>query len=152
MVHLLTFKISFCSLSVQRWSGLKIKMIKSSGLAPGWANARLPGHAKFANVGTDKVGKCSAVARGVGGGRRGAGRGAVGFDWCILKHAKENLANIQSFWPHAWSIAHVCRFTSPLSFGISDLPTFLTAGHVYSPAPGFILFHKQQVEIFNFSF
>ena len=79
MVHLLTFKISFCSLSVQWWSGLKIKMIKSSGLVPGWANAPLPGHAKFANVGTDKVGKCSAVARGVGGGR-GAGRGAVGFD------------------------------------------------------------------------
>ena len=145
MVHLLTFKISFCSLSVQRWSGLKIKMIKSSGLAQGWANARPPGHAKFANVGADKVGKCSAVARG-------RGQGAVGFDWCILKHAKENLANIQSFWPHAWSIAHVCRFTSPPSFGISDLPTFLTAGPVYSPAPGFILFHKQQVEIFKFRF
>ena len=48
--------------------------------------------------------------------------------------------------------AHVCRFTSPPSFGISDLPTFLAAGPVYSPAPGFILFYKQQVEIFNFCF
>ena len=53
-------------------------MIKSSGLAPGWANARLPGHARFANVGTDKVGKCSAVARRVGGG--GGGQGAAQLD------------------------------------------------------------------------
>ena len=43
------------------------------GVGPGWANARPPGHAKFANVGTDKVGKCSAVARG-------RGQGAFGFD------------------------------------------------------------------------
>ena len=41
-------------------------MIKSSGLAPGWANARPPGHAKFANVGTEKAGKYSAAARGRG--------------------------------------------------------------------------------------
>ena len=70
------------------------------------------------------------------------------------KHTKKNLANIQPPWPHAWSIphAHVCRFTSPPSFGISDLPTLLAASPVYSPAPGFILFHKQQVEIFNFCF
>ena len=66
-------------------------------------------------------------------------------------HTKKNLANIQPPWPHAWSITHVCRFTSPPSFGISDLPTFLAAGPVYSPAPGFILFHKQ-VEIFKFCF
>ena len=46
----------------------------------------------------------------------------------------------------------MCRFTSPPSFSISDLPTLLAAGPVYSPAPGFILFHKQQVEIFNFCF
>ena len=48
--------------------------------------------------------------------------------------------------------AHVCRFRSPPSFGISDLPTCLAAGPVYSPAPGFILFQKKQVEIFNFCF
>ena len=46
----------------------------------------------------------------------------------------------------------MCRFTSPPSFIISDLPTFLAADPVYSPAPGFILFHKQQVEIFSFCF
>ena len=79
----------------------------------------------------------------------GAGRSCI---WLMHKHAKKNLANIQLFWPHAWSKTHVCRFTSPPSFGISDLPTFLAAGPVYSPAPGFILFHKQQVEIFNFCF
>ena len=148
MVHLLTFKISFCSLSVQRW---RSKWSKARGWPRGGQmpdsratqNLLMSGLTRWANV---------PQWHGGWGGRRGAGRGAVGFDWCILKHAKENLANIQSFWPHAWSIAHVCRFTSPLSFGISDLPTFLTAGHVYSPAPGFILFHKQQVEIFNFSF
>ena len=67
-------------------------------------------------------------------------------------HTKKNLANIQPPWPHAWSITHVCRFTSPPSFGISDLPTFLAAGPVYSPAPGFMLFQKKQVEIFNFCF
>ena len=49
-------------------------------------------------------------------------------------------------------MTHVCRFTSPPSFGISDLPTFLAAGPVYSPAPGFMLFQKKQVEIFNFCF
>ena len=37
----------------------------------GWANARLLGSTKFANAptpGTDKAGKCPAVARGGGGG------------------------------------------------------------------------------------
>ena len=45
--------------------------VKSSGLAPGLANARPPGSATFANTpppGTDKVGKCPTVALGVGGG------------------------------------------------------------------------------------
>ena len=85
--------------------------------------------------------------------RSGPGEGA-GRSWiCLMhKHTQKNLANIQPPWPHAWSIIHVCRFTSLPSFGISDLPTFLAAGPVYSPAPGFILFHKQQVEIFNFCF
>ena len=46
----------------------------------------------------------------------------------------------------------MCRFTSPPSFSMSDLPTLLAAGPVYSPPTGFILFHKQQVEIFNFFF
>ena len=79
----------------------------------------------------------------------GAGRSWI----CLMhKHTKKNLANIQPPWPHAWSITHVCRFTSPPSFGISDLPTFLAAGPVYSPAPGFMLFLKKQVEIFNFCF
>ena len=50
--------------------------VKSSGLARGLANARAPGSATFANAprppGTDKAGKCPAVARG-GGGGLGAG-------------------------------------------------------------------------------
>ena len=46
----------------------------------------------------------------------------------------------------------MCRFTLLPSFGISDLPTFVAAGLVYSPAPGFILFQKKKVEIFNFCF
>ena len=40
---------------------------KSSGMAPGLANARPPGSAKFANArppGNDKAGKCPAVAGG----------------------------------------------------------------------------------------
>ena len=48
--------------------------VKSSGVARGLANARQPGSATFANAptpGTDKAGKCPAVARGGGGaGRR----------------------------------------------------------------------------------
>ena len=51
--------------------------VKSSGLAPGLANARPPGSAKFANAptpGTDKAGKCPAVARGEGA------LGAAGID------------------------------------------------------------------------
>ena len=85
--------------------------------------------------------------------RSGPGEGA-GRSWiCLMhKHTQKNLANIQPPWPHAWSIIHVCRFTSLPSFGISDLPTFLAAGPVYSPAPGFMLFQKKQVEIFNFCF
>ena len=49
--------------------------VKSSGMARGLANARPQGSAKFANApppGTDKAGKCPAVARG-GGGELGAG-------------------------------------------------------------------------------
>ena len=47
--------------------------VQSSGMAPGLANARPLGSAKFANAqcptpGTDQEGKCPAVARG-GGGR-----------------------------------------------------------------------------------
>ena len=41
--------------------------VKSSGMAPGLANARPPGSAKFANAlppETDKAGKCPAVAWG----------------------------------------------------------------------------------------
>ena len=41
--------------------------VKSSVVAPGLANARPPDSAKFANApipGTDKAGKCPAVARG----------------------------------------------------------------------------------------
>ena len=79
----------------------------------------------------------------------GAGRSCI---WLMYKHAKKNLANIQLFWPHAWSKTHLCRFTSPPSLSVSDLPTLLAAGPVYSPVPGCILFHKQQVEIFNFCF
>jgi len=80
--------------------------------------------------------------------------GEAGRSWIYLmhKHTKKNLASIQPPWPHAWSITHVCRFTSPPSFSISDLPTLLAAGPVYSPAPGCILFHKQQVEILIFVF
>ena len=40
---------------------------KSSGLAPGLANARPPGGAKFVNAptpGSEKAGKCPAVAGG----------------------------------------------------------------------------------------
>ena len=43
--------------------------VKSSGVARGLANARPPGSATFANAptpGTDKAGKCPAVARGGG--------------------------------------------------------------------------------------
>ena len=49
----------------------------SSGLAQGLANARPPGNATLANApppGTDKEGKCPAVARG------GGGLGADGID------------------------------------------------------------------------
>ena len=47
--------------------------VKSSRMAPGLANARPPGSGKFANAqcptpGTDKEGKCPAVARRGGGG------------------------------------------------------------------------------------
>ena len=45
--------------------------VKTSGMARGLANARPQGSAKFANAsppGTDKAGKCPAVARGGGGG------------------------------------------------------------------------------------
>ena len=75
-------------------------------------------------------------------GRQMFRSGPAGRSWiCLMhKHTKKNLANIQPPWPHAWSITHVCRFTSLPSFGISDLPTFLAAGPVYSPAPGFMLF------------
>ena len=40
-------------------------------MAPGSANARPPGSAKFErpHPGTDKAGKCPAVARGGGAGR-----------------------------------------------------------------------------------
>ena len=44
--------------------------VKSSGMAPGLANARPPGSAKFCKCpipGTDKAGKCPAVARGAVG-------------------------------------------------------------------------------------
>ena len=44
--------------------------VKSLELAPGLANARTPGSAKFANAplpGADKAGKCPEVARGGGG-------------------------------------------------------------------------------------
>ena len=57
--------------------------VKRSGLAPGLANARSPGGAKFANApsqGGDKAGKCPAVARGRGGG---SWLGTAGIDWCI---------------------------------------------------------------------
>ena len=49
--------------------------VKSLELAPGLANARPPGSAKFANgppPGADKAGKCPEVARG--------GLGAAGID------------------------------------------------------------------------
>ena len=45
--------------------------VKRSGMARGLANARPQGSAKFANApppGTDKAGKCPAVARGGGAG------------------------------------------------------------------------------------
>ena len=45
--------------------------VKSLGITPGSVNARPPGRANFANApppGTDKAGKCHAVARGEGGG------------------------------------------------------------------------------------
>ena len=44
---------------------------KKLGVGPGWANARPLDHAKFANVGTDILGKCSAAARGRGLGAAG---------------------------------------------------------------------------------
>ena len=50
--------------------------VKSSLAAPGLANARSPDSAKFVNApppGTDKAGKCLAVAWGGGGGLGAAG-------------------------------------------------------------------------------
>ena len=58
--------------------------VKSLGITPGSVNARPPGRANFANApppGTDKAGKCHAVARGEGGG---GGLGAAGIDGCII--------------------------------------------------------------------
>ena len=40
--------------------------VKCSGLAPGLANVRPPGSAKFATPGTDKADKCPAGEGGMG--------------------------------------------------------------------------------------